>query len=186
MLLLAGWILAVLGWGVATYLFFSLSQMQDYAVERRRRADDLMATIPSSKTVAPTPTTWAFRTVEGVLPTQTMTLPAVTPVQTVIPLLGSRVPSEPITSPTSPSLHSPIITRECHRFVTISEGLELYLESSEASQIVLKVPVNRILTNLGADDQWFLLRDEDGTGGSPVEGWAKLRSLEKFTECLGE
>ena len=211
LLSLAGWVLAILGWGVAAYLFFRLSQAQGYAEEQQRRVNELMATVTSLEMQpSPLPTTQSFPLVEDITPTQTTILPTTTPVlatpSSEPPLeastVGSPLPT-PIPTALSPTVSStsvsgsenktgygtPIPTLgavgRCRKFTTIAEGLILYLEPDESSQLVFNVPISHTLNYLDAEEEWYLLQDEGGES-APIRGWARLQSLDEFTRCMDE
>lgn len=206
LLAIAGWIVAVLGWGIAAHFFFRLNQAQYYGREQQRRANELMATVTSLATLPSSfPTAQSLPPMEDATPIQVSVSPtpsteppseastAVSPLSTpTVPVISPTVLSTSVPTPVSESgsnagdtTRTPALDSvgECRSPTTVAGGLMLHLLPSESSQIVLSVPVGHALTYSSVEGQWSLPRDE-GDGVTPIGGWTCLQGLDESAGCV--
>lgn len=213
---LLGWILAIIGWGIAAYLFVSLSRLQNYVEEQQNLADDLSATITSLEVIPPTPTLKATPTSltsgeSNDTPTPAATLRITSTTETT-PSTGDEFPSptitptQTLTTTNTVGVNAAVETtatidatatlsvspssnnvQECSRFSTVSEGLVLRREPNESSEAIFDVPSDHILIKEpNSNEQWFLLYDENGPQGLPITGWTLAADVEAFALCINE
>lgn len=163
---LLGWVLAILGWGVAAYLFINVYKTQGYTEESKEVGGLLTTLLGLGKDI---------RTLIPELQSELTT--------EATPTMKGESPRIESTA-TSPTPGSRAVIQECVSFSTISEGLTLQREPNELSDVVFEIPSDHILIKQSdSNEQWFLLRDESGSQISPIIGWASVVDVKTFTVC---